>query len=123
MPWRPMGAALRGLGLIRVRHPDRLRENNGAENSHLPIRRRERQQQFFESRASASRFRPAGIHVAVIILDGIVDLEATRKRMPDKPDDFFVDPAGLAEIAWDLTRQSRRAWSLEVEARPFGENW
>ncbi len=66
---------------------------------------------------------PSGIHVAVIILDGIVDLEATRRMMPDKPADFFLDPAGLAEIAWDLTRQSRRAWSFEVEARPFGENW
>jgi NAD(P)-dependent dehydrogenase (short-subunit alcohol dehydrogenase family) len=66
---------------------------------------------------------PAGIHVAIVILDGIVDLESTRRKMPDKPDDFFLDPAGLAEIAWDLTRQSRRAWSFEVEARPFGENW
>ena len=66
---------------------------------------------------------PAGIHVALIILDGIVDLAPTRARMPDKPDDFFVDPNGVAEIAWDLARQSRRAWSFEVEARPFGEAW
>lgn len=66
---------------------------------------------------------PAGIHVALIILDGVVDLKTTRARMPDKPDEFFVDPAGVAEIAWDLSRQSRRAWSFEVEARPFGETW
>lgn len=66
---------------------------------------------------------PAGIHVALIIVDGAVDLATTRAKMPDKPADFFVDPAGVAEIAWDLTRQSRRAWSFEVEARPFGENW
>jgi len=66
---------------------------------------------------------PAGIHVALIILDGIVDLESTRRQMPNRPDDFFLDPAGLAEIAWDLANQSRRAWSFEVEARPFGETW
>lgn len=66
---------------------------------------------------------PAGIHVALIILDGIVDFESTRRRMPGKPDEFSVDPAGVAEIAWDLARQSRRAWSFEVEARPFGETW
>ena len=66
---------------------------------------------------------PAGIHVALVIIDGVVDLERTRKAMPDKPDDFFVDPAGVAEIAWQLTRQSRRAWSFEVEARPYGEVW
>ena len=66
---------------------------------------------------------PVGIHVALIIVDGAVDLASTRAKMPDKPDDFFVDPAGVAEIAWDLTCQTRRAWSFEVEARPFGESW
>jgi NAD(P)-dependent dehydrogenase (short-subunit alcohol dehydrogenase family) len=66
---------------------------------------------------------PAGIHVALIIVDGVVDLAPTRAAMPDKPDGFFVDPAGVAEIAWDLARQSPRAWSFEVEARPFGEIW
>ena len=66
---------------------------------------------------------PAGIHVALIVIDGVVDLEKTRAKMPDKPDEFFVDPAGVAEIAWHLTQQSRRAWSFETEARPLGENW
>lgn len=66
---------------------------------------------------------PAGIHVALIIVDGAVDLATTRAKMPGKPNDVFVDPAGVAEIAWDLTQQTRRAWSFEVEARPFGEAW
>lgn len=66
---------------------------------------------------------PASIHVGLIIVDGVVDLPATRRAMPDKEDDFFVDPAGLAETAWFLAHQDRRAWSFEVEARPFGERW
>jgi NAD(P)-dependent dehydrogenase (short-subunit alcohol dehydrogenase family) len=66
---------------------------------------------------------PAGIHVALIVIDGVVDLAKTRAILPNKPDDFFVDPAGVAEMAWQLTQQSRRAWSFEVEARPLGENW
>lgn len=66
---------------------------------------------------------PVGIHVALIIVDGAVDLATTRAKMSGKPDDFFVDPAGVAEIAWDLANQTRRAWSFEVEARPFGETW
>ena len=49
-------AALDHLGLRRLHSPGRLRENNRAENSHLPIRRRERQQQGFKSQASAQRF-------------------------------------------------------------------
>lgn len=66
---------------------------------------------------------PAGIHVAVIIVDGVVDLARTRQAMPDKPDAFFVKPAAVAETAFQLVRQDRSAWSFEVEARPFGETW
>lgn len=49
-------AALDELGLRHLHSPGRLRENNRAENSHLPIWRRERQQQLFKSQASAQRF-------------------------------------------------------------------
>jgi NAD(P)-dependent dehydrogenase (short-subunit alcohol dehydrogenase family) len=66
---------------------------------------------------------PAGIHVSLIIVDGVVDLPRTRKMMPDKPDSFFVKPAGVAETAYRLTCQDPSAWSFEVEARPFGETW
>ena len=50
------GAALDRLELRHLHRPGRLRENNRAENSHLPIRRRERQQPRFKSQASAQRF-------------------------------------------------------------------
>jgi NAD(P)-dependent dehydrogenase (short-subunit alcohol dehydrogenase family) len=66
---------------------------------------------------------PKGIHVALIVVDGVVDLPRTRQAMPDKPDDAFVDPAGVADIALDLSRQQARAWSFEVEARPYTEKW
>jgi len=66
---------------------------------------------------------PAGIHVSLIIIDGVIDLERTRKRMPDKPDEFFLQAADIAETVWQTTQQNRSAWSFEVEARPFGETW
>ena len=50
------GSALRELGRSDVHRPGRLRENNRAENSHLPIRRRERKMLGFKSRESAQRF-------------------------------------------------------------------
>lgn len=49
-------SALRELDLAGLHRPGRLRENNRAENSHLPIRRRERKMQRFKSQASAQRF-------------------------------------------------------------------
>jgi NAD(P)-dependent dehydrogenase (short-subunit alcohol dehydrogenase family) len=66
---------------------------------------------------------PSGIHVAIVIVDGVVDLPRTRKAMPGKPDDFFVQPSGVAEIVFRLVQQPRSAWSFEVEARPHGEAW
>jgi NAD(P)-dependent dehydrogenase (short-subunit alcohol dehydrogenase family) len=66
---------------------------------------------------------PKGIHVSVIVVDGVVDLQRTRERMPDKPDSFFIKPDDVAEIAFRLTQQRSSAWSFEVEARPFAESW
>ena len=56
------GAARRELG-SRARHEQGLRKNNRAENSHQPVRRRERKKQRFKSPGSAQRF--LSIHAAV----------------------------------------------------------
>jgi NADP-dependent 3-hydroxy acid dehydrogenase YdfG len=64
-----------------------------------------------------------GIHVALVIIDGVVDLPRSRRAMPDRPDDFFVKPDDVAETVYWLAHQPRSAWSFEVEARPFGEKW
>ena len=54
--------ARRSLGL-RGRHEQGLRANNRAENSHQPVRRRERKMQRFKSPGSAQRF--LSLHAAV----------------------------------------------------------
>jgi NADP-dependent 3-hydroxy acid dehydrogenase YdfG len=66
---------------------------------------------------------PKNIHVALIVIDGVVDLPRTRARMPDKPDAFFVAPNDVANTAAFLVAQPRSAWTFELEARPFGETW
>lgn len=71
----------------------------------------------------ARAYWPAGIHVALIVVDGVVDEPLMRARLSDKPEEFFVSPDGIARIAGELVLQSPSAWSFEVEARPFGENW
>ena len=59
---RSYSAAFRDIGL-GARHEQGLRKNNRAENSHLPIRRRERKFQRFKSAGSAQRF--LSVHAAV----------------------------------------------------------
>lgn len=66
---------------------------------------------------------PAGIHVALIIVDGVVGGPVTRSRFANRAEDTFIAPAGVADIAASLVRQERSAWSFEVEARPFSEKW
>ena len=73
--------------------------------------------------AMAKHLGPAGIHVSLIVIDGVVDLPRTRQRMPDKPDEFFVAPDDVAATAAFLVGQPRSAWTFELEARPFGETW
>jgi putative transposase len=55
-------AAFRDLGLT-CRHEQGMRRNNRAENSHQPIRRRERKRQRFKSAGSAQRF--LSVHATV----------------------------------------------------------
>ena len=49
-------AAMKVLGCADRHTPRRLRDNNRAENSHLPVRRRERKMQQFKSQGQAQRF-------------------------------------------------------------------
>jgi len=56
-------SAVEALGLQALHSPGRLRENNRVENSHLPIRKRERHMQQFKSQRSAQRFLT--VHAAV----------------------------------------------------------
>lgn len=66
---------------------------------------------------------PKGIHVSYVIIDGVIDLERTRARMPGKADDFFLKPDQIAESVFQLTQQDRSAWTFELDLRPFAEKW
>lgn len=75
------------------------------------------------AQSMAKHLGPKGVHVALIVVDGVVDLETTRARMPDKPDDFFLAPAAVAEAAHFLAHQPRAGWTFELDVRPFAERW
>jgi len=73
--------------------------------------------------AMARELGPKGVHVAYVAIDAVIDLEWTRKRYADKPDDFFCQPADIAEECFRLAHQPRSAWTYASVIRPFGENW
>ncbi len=66
---------------------------------------------------------PQGVHVAYLVIDAVIDVPWTRRAFPDRPDDFFIQPAGIADAVHHLVHQERSAWTFELDLRPFGENW
>jgi NADP-dependent 3-hydroxy acid dehydrogenase YdfG len=75
------------------------------------------------AQSMARQLGPEKIHVANVVIDGVVGLPRTRKALADKPDDFFVKPAAVADAVWNLCQQHPSAWTFELDIRPFGETW
>jgi len=75
------------------------------------------------AQSMARTLGPHGIHVAYLVIDAVIDVPWTRASFSDKPDEFFIKPAAIAETVWHVAHQDRSAWSFDVELRPFGENW
>jgi short-subunit dehydrogenase len=71
----------------------------------------------------ARELGPKGVHVAYVLIDAVIDLEWTRKRFAEAPDEFFIKPAAIADEIWHVVHQDRSAWSFNVEVRPFRETW
>ncbi|MEL6184498.1 MAG: SDR family NAD(P)-dependent oxidoreductase [Myxococcota bacterium] len=64
-----------------------------------------------------------GVHVSIVIVDGIVDSERTRERMPDVPADLRMNADYIAEAVWFLAHQAPSAWTFELDLRPSAEKW
>lgn len=71
----------------------------------------------------ARTYGKKGVHVALIIIDGMVDLPSTRARLPDRPAESFLSPEGYADAVAFLLNQRRGAWTFELDLRPHVEDW
>lgn len=70
------------------------------------------------AQSAARELGPKGVHVAHIVIDGVIRSAAR----PDRADDT-LDPDAIAQTYLDLLRQPRSAWSFEVELRPWKETF
>lgn len=71
----------------------------------------------------AKHLMPYGIHVAYLVIDGVVDMPRTRQFFSAHPDDFFTQPDDVADAVFGLMSQRRSGWTFELDLRPFGEKW
>ncbi len=75
------------------------------------------------SQSMARELAPQGIHVAHVIIDGYIATPTVLKYFPDKPLDTFLSPEDIAETYWQLHRQDKRAWTHEIDLRPYTEKF
>jgi len=75
------------------------------------------------AQSMAKQVGPEGVHVSLIIIDGVVNIPRTRAMMPDADDDFFLNPRDIAVSVHALTQQPRSAWTFELDVRPYREKW
>jgi len=75
----------------------------------------------------AREFGPQGIHVAHVVIDGVIDGAYAREKFPDfvraKGEDGLIDPGAIADAFLSLHRQPRSAWTHELDLRPFNETF
>jgi NAD(P)-dependent dehydrogenase (short-subunit alcohol dehydrogenase family) len=79
------------------------------------------------AQAMARELGPQGIHVASVIIDGMIDSPRVRERFPERaaqlPRDGMLKPDDIAETYWQLHQQPRDAWTFEVDLRPWAEQF
>ena len=75
------------------------------------------------AQSAARSLGPKGIHVAYVIVDGVIDMPTTRTLLPDQPDEFFLKPDAIAETVYHIAHQDPSAWTFEVDIRPHVEKW
>lgn len=73
--------------------------------------------------ALARDLGPKGIHVAHVLVDGVIDTPRVRTYMPDATEEELLSPDAIAESYWHLACQPRRAWTFEMDLRPHGDDY
>lgn len=68
----------------------------------------------------AREYQPLGIHVAHVILDGIVDSDRSRALHSLDPA-WMMKPDDIAECYWQIAHQPRSTWTHEIDLRPQSE--
>lgn len=68
------------------------------------------------AQAMARELGPKNIHVAHVILDGMIARE-------DDSSETLLQPAAIAESYYQLHRQARSAWTHEIDLRPSSERF
>ncbi|HEY1446959.1 MAG TPA: SDR family NAD(P)-dependent oxidoreductase [Caulobacteraceae bacterium] len=75
----------------------------------------------------AREYGPQNIHVGHVVIDGGIAGERLLSRLPglaeQRGPDGMLHPDAIAQAYWDMHHQQRSAWTLELDVRPWSENF
>lgn len=84
------------------------------------------------AQSMARELGPKNIHVAHLVIDAGVDTAFVRERivasrgaeaLAGLPPDTLMRPRSIGQAYLALHRQTRDAWTFELDLRPFAERW
>jgi NAD(P)-dependent dehydrogenase (short-subunit alcohol dehydrogenase family) len=84
------------------------------------------------AQSMARELGPKNIHVAHVVIDGVIDNRRSRERMAERrresnaaelPPDGLLATDAIAELFWQLHVQPRSAWTFEADLRPWAEKF
>lgn len=79
------------------------------------------------SQSMARELGPQGIHVGHVIIDGGIEGQRLLSRMPELKEkrgpDGLLKIDAIADAFWQLHLQHRSAWTLELDLRPWAEQF
>ena len=75
------------------------------------------------AQALARELWPKGIHIAHIVVDGVIQESEPEPGAENRTTEPLMNPAAIAEAYWGIVQQDRSAWSLELDLRPHREKF
>lgn len=79
------------------------------------------------AQSMARELGPKNVHVAHVIIDGLIDTAFSRTNFADRVaaagSDGILNPDHIADAYWWLHSQPRDAWTFELDLRPWVEKW
>ncbi len=74
------------------------------------------------SQSMARELGPQGIHVAHVILDGLISGQRAQESFK-VPEEVCMNPGDLAEAYLNIIRQPSSCWTQELDLRPYMEKF
>jgi NAD(P)-dependent dehydrogenase (short-subunit alcohol dehydrogenase family) len=79
------------------------------------------------AQSMARELGPKGVHVAHVVIDGMIDTVAVRQRFPERVRDLgpqtMLQTQAIAELFFQIHAQPRSAWTFEADLRPWAETF